>query len=59
MRISPQYTDYDWKKLTFSAEDEWQKAIDIFDRKVSPTRPDRLPKLAKFHKQLERVKVKA
>ena len=36
-----------------------EKAIDIFDRKVSPTRPDRLPKLEKFHKQLERVKVKA
>jgi len=36
-----------------------EKAIDIFDRKVSPTRPDRLPKLAKFHKHLERVKVKA
>ena len=36
-----------------------EKAIDVFDRKVSPTRPDRLPKLEKFHKQLEKVKVKA
>ena len=36
-----------------------EKAIDVFDRKVSPTRPDRLPKLEKFHKQLEKVKIKA
>jgi len=36
-----------------------EKAIDIFDRKVSPSRPDRLPKLEKFHKQLEKVKAKA
>ena len=36
-----------------------EKAIDVFDRKVSPTRPDRLPKLENFHKQLEKVKVKA
>lgn len=36
-----------------------EKAIDVFDKKVSPTRPDRLPKLENFHKQLEKVKVKA
>ena len=36
-----------------------EKAIDVFDRKVSPTSPDRLPKLEKFHTQLEKVKVKA
>lgn len=36
-----------------------EKAIDVFDRKISPTRPDRLPKLEKFHKHLEKVKVKA
>lgn len=36
-----------------------EKAIDIFDRKVSPTRPDRLPKLERFRQQLEKVKIKA
>ncbi len=33
-----------------------EKAIDVFDRKVSPTRPDRLPKLEKFRLQLEQAK---
>jgi len=31
MRISPHYTDDDWRKLSFSTEDEWQTAIDIFE----------------------------
>jgi len=35
------------------------KAIDVFDRKVSPTRPDRLPKLERFRLQLEQAKNKA
>ena len=34
MYISPQYTDDDWRKLSFSTEDEWQKAIDIFKDRV-------------------------
>jgi len=33
-----------------------EKAIDVFDRKVSPTRPDRLPKLERFRLQLEQAK---
>ena len=35
-----------------------EKAIGVFSGKVSTTRPDRLPKLAKFGRQLEKVKVK-
>jgi len=35
-----------------------EKAIDVFDRKVSPTRPDRSPKLEKFQRQLEKVKMR-
>jgi len=34
MRISPRYTDDDWRKLSSSTEDEWQKAIDIFEDRV-------------------------
>lgn len=34
MRISPQYTVADYKKLTFSAESEWNKAIDIFKDRI-------------------------
>jgi len=34
MRISPQYTDADYKRLTFSAESEWQTAIDIFEDRI-------------------------
>ncbi len=33
-----------------------EKAIDVFDRKVSPTRPDRLPKLERFRLRLEQAK---
>ena len=36
-----------------------EKAIDVFDRKVPPTRPDRLPKLERFRLQLEQAKNKA
>jgi len=35
VRISPQYTVADYKKLTFSAESEWNKAIDIFKDRIS------------------------
>lgn len=34
MYISPQYTTDDWKKLTFSKEDDWQRAIDIFEDRI-------------------------
>lgn len=34
MHISPQYTDDDWKKLTFSTEDEWQQVLEEVLRKV-------------------------
>lgn len=34
MKISPRYTVEDWKALTFSTEEEWQKAIDIFEDRI-------------------------
>ncbi|MBA7632209.1 hypothetical protein ES703_39752 [subsurface metagenome] len=34
MYISPRYTDGDWRKLTFSTDDEWQRAIDIFEDRI-------------------------
>ena len=34
MRISPEYNVDDWNSLTFSTEDEWQKAIDIFEDRI-------------------------
>jgi len=34
MHISPQYTVDDYRNLTFSPEDEWQKAIDIFKDRI-------------------------
>jgi hypothetical protein len=34
MRISPRYDVDDWKRLTFSAESDWQKAIDIFADRI-------------------------
>lgn len=34
MNISPQYSDYDWKTLTFSNEEDWQKAIVIFEDRI-------------------------
>ncbi len=34
MRISPQYSIADWNALTFSHEEEWQKAIDIFEDRI-------------------------
>ena len=33
-----------------------ERAIDVFDNKVFPNRPDRLPKLEKFCLQLEQAK---
>ncbi len=35
-----------------------EKAIDIFENKVFIDRPDRLPKLERFHQQLEKIKLK-
>ena len=35
-----------------------KKAIDVFDRKVYPTRPDRLPKLERFRRELEKAESK-
>ena len=34
MRISPRYTVDDWQKLSFSTEEEWQKAIDILEDRI-------------------------
>lgn len=34
MKISPRYTVEDWKALTFSTKEEWQKAIDIFEDRI-------------------------
>lgn len=34
MYISPKYSVDHWQKLTFSTEDEWQKAIDIFEDRI-------------------------
>lgn len=34
MHISPRYTVEDWEKLNFSAEQDWQKAIDIFEDRI-------------------------
>ncbi len=34
MRISPQYSVCDWKALTFSNEEDWQKAIVIFEDRI-------------------------
>jgi tetratricopeptide (TPR) repeat protein len=36
-----------------------ERAIDVFDNKVFPNRPDRLPKLERFRLQLEKAKNKA
>jgi len=33
-----------------------ERAIDVFDNKVFPNRPDRLPKLERFRLQLEQAK---
>ncbi len=35
-----------------------KKAIDVFDTKVYPSRPDRLPKLGKFRRELEKAESK-
>lgn len=35
-----------------------RKAIDVFGRKVSPSRPDRLPKLERFRRELEKTESK-
>ncbi len=34
MRISPKYTAQDWHELTFSTEEEWRRAVDIFHERV-------------------------
>ena len=34
MRISPQYRVYHWNALTFSNEEDWQKAIVIFEDRI-------------------------
>ncbi len=34
MRISPKYTVRDWNALTFSTEEDWQKAIVIFEDRI-------------------------
>ena len=34
MRISPRFTVDDWKARDFSTEEEWQKAIDIFEDRI-------------------------
>lgn len=34
MRISPKYTINDWINLTFSTEEDWQKAVDIFEDRI-------------------------
>jgi hypothetical protein len=34
MRISPKYSVDDWKALTFSTEEDWQRAIDIFEDRI-------------------------
>jgi tetratricopeptide (TPR) repeat protein len=36
-----------------------EKAVDVFDKKVSSIRPDRLTKLERFRQQLEQAKNKA
>ena len=33
--ISPQFTCDDWEKLTFSKEEDWLKAIDIFEDRIN------------------------
>jgi len=35
-----------------------KKAIDVFDRKVYPSRSDRLPKLERFRRELEKAESK-
>jgi len=34
MKISPKYSVDDWKVLTFNSEEDWQKAIDIFEDRI-------------------------
>ena len=34
MRISPQYCVNDWRKLTFSTEDEWQRGINMLEDRI-------------------------
>ncbi len=34
MRISPHYTTEDWRRIDFSKEEGWQKAIDIFEDRI-------------------------
>jgi len=34
MEISPRYNARNWTSLTFSAEEDWQKAVDIFEDRI-------------------------
>jgi len=35
MRISLQYTDEDWRRLNFSDEGAWQKAVDMLEARIT------------------------
>ena len=34
MRISPNFTSHDWKKIAFQSDDEWRLAVDIFKDRI-------------------------
>jgi tetratricopeptide (TPR) repeat protein len=57
---------YDRLRIIYSKQKRYddvirvlEKAVDVFDNKAFPTRPDRLPKLERFRQQLEQAKIKA
>jgi len=35
MQISPKFTDENWRVLDFSVEDGWQKAVNVFEDRIS------------------------
>jgi len=54
---------YDRLRIIYSKQKRYddvirvlEKAVDVFDNKVLPARPDRLPKLERFRQQLEQAK---
>ena len=56
---------YDRLKVIYSKQGRYgdvirvlRKAIDVFGRKVSPSRPDRLSKLERFRRELEKTESK-
>jgi len=56
---------YDRLRIIYSKQKRYddvirvlERAVDVFDNKVLPTRPDRLPKLERFRQQLEQAKNK-